>query len=74
MFGQLLTVKKSLPALTILVAKKAMRVVVIMTNIILKSRRENLDMMDFDLILKYSRMLKHKFCECRSFCGNSGYY
>ena len=71
MFGQLLTVKKSLPALTILVAKKAMRVVVIMTNIILKSRRENLDI---DLILKYSRMLKHKFCECRSFCGNSGYY
>ena len=44
MFGQQLTVKKSLPAQTILVAKKAMRVVVIMTNIILKSRRENLDM------------------------------
>ena len=55
MFGQLLSVKKSLPAQTILVAKKAMRVVVIMTNIILKSRRENLDMnkvitlyLDFD--------------------------
>jgi hypothetical protein len=41
MFGQQLnvTVKKSLPAEKIVVAKKAIRIVVIMTNIMLKSRK-----------------------------------
>ena len=39
MFGQQLTVKKSLPAEKNLVAKKAMRIVVIMTIIMLKSKK-----------------------------------